>query len=131
MRILSSFRRLCGGFGSHQRSEPENRADQRQAAMEESHHTLISSASVNRTIAHQPLHASVRPHLDPEYVAFHDKYVQYVEPEHEKPWDRSVRTRSTWPYAGSPILEVGKVQDIRPCGDFAIRVFSPTSLVCN
>ena len=75
---------------------------------------------------HQPLHPSVRPLLDPEYVAFHDKYVQYVEPEQLRPWTPSLRTRYTWPYAGSPTVEVGSVQDIRPCGDFDIRIFSPT-----
>ena len=77
-----------------------------------------------RTI-YQPLHPSVRPLLDPEYVAFHDKYVQYIEPEQLKPWNPNVRTRATWPYAGSPVVEVGSVKDIRPCGDFNIRVFSP------
>ncbi|KAK5938180.1 hypothetical protein PMZ80_009769 [Knufia obscura] len=77
-----------------------------------------------RTI-HQPLYPSVRPLLDPEYVAFHDKHVQYVEPEQLRPWTPSNRTRYTWPYAGSSIVEVGNVKDIRPCGDFSIRVFSP------
>lgn len=74
---------------------------------------------------HQPLHPSVRPLLDPEYVTFHDRYVQYVEPEQLNPWNPNVRTRYTWPYAGSPIGEVGSVKDIRPCENFNIRLFGP------
>lgn len=81
--------------------------------------------AAERTIF-QPLHPSVRSLLDPQYVAFHDEYVQYVEPEQLKPWTPSNRTRYTWPYAGSPVVEVGSIKDIRPCGDFDIRVFSPS-----
>lgn len=88
-----------------------------------------SVAEMNQSVAertkYQPLHPSVRPLLDPEYVAFHDRYVQYVEPEQLTPWNPSVRTRYTWPYAGSPVVEVGSVRDIRPCKDFDIRLFSP------
>lgn len=73
----------------------------------------------------QPLHPSVRPFLDPEYVAFHDRFVQYVEPENLKPWDPSLRTRYTWPYAGSPVLKVGDIKDIRPLPNFTLRVFTP------
>lgn len=73
----------------------------------------------------QPLHPSVRPLLDPEYVAFHDRYSQYVEPEQTKGWDSSYRTRYTWPYSGSPVLKVGEVKDIQPCPNFTIRVFTP------
>lgn len=73
----------------------------------------------------QPLHPSVRPLLDPEYVAFHDRYAQYVEPERLKGWDPKLRMRYTWPYSGSPILKVGEAKDIRPCPNFAIRVFTP------
>lgn len=73
----------------------------------------------------QPLHPSVRPLLDPEYVAFHDKYAQYVEPEHIRGWDPRYRTRYTWPYSGSPVLKVGHVKDIQPCPHFTIRVFTP------
>lgn len=73
----------------------------------------------------QPLHPSIRQLLDPEYVAFHDKYAQYVEPELVKGWNTGLRTRYTWPYSGSPVLKVGEVKDIRPCPNFEIRVFTP------
>jgi len=33
----------------------------------------------------------IRSKLDPEYVAFHDKYMQYVRPDEIKPWDGSAR----------------------------------------
>lgn len=77
------------------------------------------------TTVYQPLHPLVRPLLDTEYVAFHDRYVQYVEPEQSRGWDKSLRTRYTWPHAGSPVVPVGSVKDIRPCGEFDIRVFTP------
>lgn len=73
----------------------------------------------------QPLHPTVRTLLDPEYVQFHDKYAQYVEPEQVKGWNPGLRSRFTWPYAGSPVLNVGEVKDIRPCPNFTIRVFTP------
>lgn len=73
----------------------------------------------------QPLHPSVRPLLDPEYVAFHDKYAQYVEPEQVKGWDPSLRTRYTWPYSGSPVLKVGNVKDIQLGRNFTTRIFTP------
>lgn len=78
---------------------------------------------------YQPLHPSVRPLLDPEYVAFHDKYIQYVEPDEDRPWDGSARTRQNWPYAGSPIVEVGSVEDFRPAPNIEFRVFTPTGPV--
>lgn len=84
-----------------------------------------NSVSTAARTVYQPLHPSVRPLLDPEYVAFHDEYVQYVEPEYLKPWDPKIRTRFTWPYAGSAIVKVGSIKDIRPCGDFDVRIFTP------
>lgn len=84
----------------------------------------MTEQEAERTI-YQPLHSSIRPLLDPEYVAFHDKYVQYVAPEQLRPWTPGYRTRYTWPYAGSPVVEVGSVKDIRPYSNFTIRVFTP------
>lgn len=73
----------------------------------------------------QPLDPSVRTLLDPEYVAFHDEYAQFVEPEHIKGWDPRLRSRYTWPYSGSPVVKVGEQKDIQPCPNFTIRVFTP------
>lgn len=117
--MLKLFGRLCGGIGRKRKknSTPETTAN-----------TELTEDTTRRT-AYQPLHPSVRPLLDPEYVAFHDRHIQYVEPEYHKPWSESIRTRITWPYAGSPIVEVGKVEDIRPCPNFVIRIFSPSSEV--
>lgn len=73
---------------------------------------------------HQPIHPSVRPLLDPEYVAFHDKYVQYIEPDDTKSWDGSARTTQHWPSTGSSLTPVGKVSHHKP-GRCTMRVFTP------
>lgn len=74
---------------------------------------------------HQPLHPDVRPLLDPEYVAFHDQYFQYLVPDDQKIWDDSARTRSTsLPQMESTPVEVGSIRDIE-LEHFPIRVFTP------
>lgn len=74
---------------------------------------------------HQPIHPDVRPLLDPEYAAFHDKYFQYIIPDDRKVWDGSARLKnpSVPAMEGQPV-EVGKVQDI-DLGNFTVRVFTP------
>lgn len=117
-RMLQLFGRLCGGFSRRRRKQKEKESPARTVSTE------LNAETKPRTV-HQPLHPSIRSHLDPEYVAFHDQYIQYVEPEHLKPWSQAVRSRITWPYAGSPLVEVERVWDMRPCPNFAIRIFSP------
>lgn len=73
---------------------------------------------------HQPLHPSVRPLLDPEYVAFHDEHMQYVVPDDRKPWDGSARTDESLPPGGSALTPVGRTQDFR-LPPFAVRAFVP------
>lgn len=90
------------------------------------HSTTSTDIHTNQTRKiYQPLHPEVRHLLDPEYVAFHDRYIQFVEPEQNKPWDGSARTRQNWPYAGRPIVEVGRIEDIQPDPNFKARVFTP------
>lgn len=74
---------------------------------------------------HQPLHPSVRPLLDPEYVAFHDAHMQYVVPDDRKTWDGSARTDESLPPGGSPLTPVGRTEDFFDLGSFAIRAFVP------
>lgn len=73
---------------------------------------------------HQPLHPSVRPHLDPEYVTFHETYLQYIVPDDLKTWDGSARTDESLPAGGSALSTVGKTQDFKLplC---MIRAFTP------
>lgn len=116
-QMLQLFRRICGSGAGRGKKD--------QTSKEESEMTDTSTTSPERRV-YQPIHPSVRPLLDPEYVAFHDKYAQYVVPENMSgPWDGSLRTRYTWPYSGSPVVDVGSVKDIRPDPKFAIRVFTP------
>lgn len=128
--MLRVFRRLCGGVGRGGKEDEEKqiKMPDTQLTTEPKMAEISRLADSSRTI-YQPLDASVRDAYDPEYVAFHDTYVQYVEPEHVMEWSPGIRSRSLWPYAGSPILEVGSVKDLKPCPDFAIRVFKPENHV--
>ncbi|OIW32646.1 hypothetical protein CONLIGDRAFT_653236 [Coniochaeta ligniaria NRRL 30616] len=81
-------------------------------------------SSNTRTI-HQPIHSDVRPHLDPEYVSFHDQYLQYVIPDDSKPWDGSARLGNpSLPPTESTPVPVGSVRDL-DLGDYDIRIFTP------
>ncbi|EXJ93801.1 hypothetical protein A1O1_02194 [Capronia coronata CBS 617.96] len=85
----------------------------------------LSDAELSSTI-YQPLNPEIRSHLDPEYAAFHDKYIQYVEPDHVRPWDSvSTRTRVPFPPGGSAPVPVKDVKDIE-LEHCTVRVFWPT-----
>ncbi|KAF8328322.1 Alpha/Beta hydrolase protein [Amanita rubescens] len=58
----------------------------------------------------QPLHPSVISKLDPEYVEFHNKHLQYLPIYHTVPWNPEFRNGVTVP-GSTPPLEVGKIQD--------------------
>ncbi|CAH0025820.1 unnamed protein product [Clonostachys rhizophaga] len=76
---------------------------------------------------HQPIHPDVRPLLDPEYVAFHDKYFQYLLPDDRKTWDGSARVPSkTLPRTESVPVDVANVRDIS-LENFKLRVFTPSA----
>lgn len=83
---------------------------------------------LDRQAIWQPLHPSVRPLLDPEYIAFHDEYMQYVQPDQTKPWDGSARTNPSLPPGGSRPVEVGSIEDV-VLANCKIRVFTPASQV--
>lgn len=78
---------------------------------------FISSLSVKMsaipgvTLPPYPLHESVRDLLDPEYVAFYNKYVINNQQVHLQPVAASRTSGVLIPGAG-PMLEVGKIQDL-------------------
>lgn len=128
--MLRVIRRLCGGLGGEgggkeAKEEQMGGSTSRRSPTTEVKMTDASNSVEPSRTVYQPLHESARSVYDPEYVAFHDKYVQYVEPEHSIDWTPGIRSRSLWPYSGSPILQTGSVEDIRPCPNFAVRVFQP------
>ncbi|KAK7408630.1 hypothetical protein QQX98_009194 [Neonectria punicea] len=73
----------------------------------------------------QPIPTETRPKLDPEYVAFHDQYMQYVQPDDLKVWDGTARTQPSLPPGGTPPVPVGSTRDF--CvGEFQLRAYTPT-----
>lgn len=85
-----------------------------------------SQSQVDQPIAYQPLHPSLRPLLDPQYVKFHDQYMQYVFPDDQKVWDGTARSQPSLPYGGSPPLRVSLIRDI-PLEKCSVRIFVPDS----
>jgi hypothetical protein len=59
----------------------------------------------------RPLHPSIIPRLDPEYLKFHNDTLQYIIPPHTLPWDPSIRDTPTIP-GGSEPVHVGIIRDI-------------------
>ncbi|KIK67689.1 hypothetical protein GYMLUDRAFT_36420 [Collybiopsis luxurians FD-317 M1] len=71
----------------------------------------------------QPLHPSMIPKLDPEYVEFHNSVLQYITPPHTLPWNPAIRDVPAVPGSTEP-LTVGKTSDIDlSCTN--MRVFTP------
>ncbi|KAF8153372.1 alpha/beta hydrolase fold-domain-containing protein [Crassisporium funariophilum] len=66
--------------------------------------------STTEQIAKQPIHPSIIPRLDPEYLQFHNNNLLYLTPPHTLPWDPSLRNAPAVPGASDP-LPVGKTQD--------------------
>ncbi|KII95688.1 hypothetical protein PLICRDRAFT_97380 [Plicaturopsis crispa FD-325 SS-3] len=75
---------------------------------------------------YQPIHPDVRPRLDPEYVAFHEQHLQYIQPSQTLPWDPSAREAAPMP-GGSEPLKVGSIRDIQ-LDHCRLRVFTPESM---
>lgn len=73
---------------------------------------------------YQPIHPSLRPLLDPEYVAFHDQWMQFVLPDDLKVWDGTARTHPSLPAGGSTPLKVKSIVDVR-LEHCQVRVFTP------
>ncbi|CAK7221582.1 hypothetical protein SBRCBS47491_004575 [Sporothrix bragantina] len=81
---------------------------------------------------YQPLHADVRPLLDPQYIAFHDAHMQYVQTDDSKVWDGSARTQPSLPPGTLDTVPVGSIKDIDVAtldgaAAFPVRVFTPSS----
>lgn len=74
---------------------------------------------------YQPLHPAVRARLDPQYVAFHDAHMQYVEPDDARPWDGTARTKPSLPPGTPDPVPVGATEDLTIADTFALRVFTP------
>ncbi|KAJ7134470.1 alpha/beta hydrolase fold-domain-containing protein [Mycena epipterygia] len=62
-------------------------------------------------MAAQPIHPSIIPRLDPEYVAFHNEKLAQMIPPHTVPWTPALRNAPTVP-GGSDPLPVGSTEDI-------------------
>ncbi|KAF9772941.1 hypothetical protein IL306_009328 [Fusarium sp. DS 682] len=74
----------------------------------------------------QPLHPAIRDSLDPQYVAYHDAHLQYIEPDEIKDWDGSTRTKKvSLPPGGTKPITVGSIQDY-DVDRFRVRVYTPT-----
>ncbi len=77
----------------------------------------------NSKTVFQPLDPQVRHVLDSEYVALHDSYLQYIQPDDALPWD-SVQARSRRLIGGSEPVPVAQTRDIQ-LNNFSMRVFWP------
>lgn len=84
--------------------------------------TNATMSASNKPI-YQPLDAHLRSVLDQEYVDFHDKYIQYIEPDDVHVWD-PVQTRSRRLPGNSEPVPVSRTEDIS-LSKFAVRVFWP------
>ncbi|KAH6888024.1 Alpha/Beta hydrolase protein [Thelonectria olida] len=73
----------------------------------------------------QPLHPAVRDKLDPQYVAWHDKYLQYIVPEELTPWNRNKKSAVPLPPGGTKPIPVGSIKE-HDVGRFRLRVYTPT-----
>ncbi|QPC69815.1 hypothetical protein HYE68_000567 [Fusarium pseudograminearum] len=73
----------------------------------------------------QPLHPTIRDRLDPQYVAYHEAHLQYIEPDEIKDWDGSTRTKKvSLPPGGTKPIPVGSINDYH-VGRFKVRVYTP------
>ncbi|CAE7214900.1 unnamed protein product [Rhizoctonia solani] len=73
-----------------------------------------------------PFHPDVLPHLDPEYAAFHDKYLADRPSIHKIPWDPVCRVGPI-NLGGLEPCKVGSVRDLTIPGTppVNVRVFTP------
>jgi acetyl esterase/lipase len=86
------------------------------------------TANSSRKI-YQPIHPSIRSRLDPEYVEFHEKYLQYVPSSESVEWDPASRFAPAASSAGkSEPVKVGSVRDFDFGGHEQIRIFTPEGL---
>jgi len=74
-------------------------------------------------IAHQPIHPTFISRVDPEYVAFHNSTMQYIERPETLKWNPALRNAPAVP-GGSEPLEVAKTQDF-DLTHTKIRAYTP------
>lgn len=72
--------------------------------------SLRTTTTMSESAPKQPLHPSIIPRLDPEYIEFHNKALINITPPHTLPWDPSLRNLPAVP-GGSEPLRVGATQD--------------------
>ncbi|KAF8184705.1 alpha/beta hydrolase fold-domain-containing protein [Pholiota molesta] len=75
------------------------------------------------TTPKQPLHPSVIPRLDPEYVEFHTKHILNLVAPHTLPWSPEIRNGPAVPGSSAP-LSVAKTQDY-DLPNTKFRAFTP------
>lgn len=87
-------------------------------------------SSEKTRIVHQPLHPSIRPRLDPEYVAYHDNVLQYLPADDTRPWTPSFRTRAN--LTTTAPVAIGSIRDISipklapdDASPLQVRIFTP------
>ncbi|KAF2815648.1 uncharacterized protein BDZ99DRAFT_505408 [Mytilinidion resinicola] len=74
---------------------------------------------------HQPLHPSLLPVLDPEYISFHNTHLAQLVPSESVPWDPASRfVASPMRFGAQEKVPVGSTRDIEK-GDWQARVFTP------
>ncbi|KAJ4134490.1 hypothetical protein NW765_008532 [Fusarium oxysporum] len=74
----------------------------------------------------QPLHPAIRASLDPQYVAYHEAHLQYIERDEINDWDGSIRTKKhSLPPGGTKPIPVGSISDY-DVARFRVRVYTPT-----
>lgn len=87
---------------------------------------FTSTPPAHHSPIYQPLHPSLRPLLDPEYVAFHENCVQYLVPDEQMQWDATTRSQLPTLSGGSMPLRVGSIRDVQ-LENCRVRVFVPES----
>ncbi|PFH48418.1 hypothetical protein AMATHDRAFT_76739 [Amanita thiersii Skay4041] len=71
----------------------------------------------------QPLHPSILPRLDPEYISFHTNHLQFLPLVYDKPWDPAFRAGPVVP-GGTLPSRVGKLEDYN-LTHTKLRAFTP------
>jgi hypothetical protein len=76
---------------------------------------------------YQPIHASVLPSLDTEYVAFHNTHLKYIQPSETLEWDPAVRdVPSIMSLGASAPLDVASIRDFN-LPHCQARAFTPVA----
>jgi len=72
----------------------------------------------------QPIHPSMLPKLDPQYIAFHNTHIAHLTPPHTLPWDPAIRALPNVP-GGSDPLPVQSIVDYEISTNTKVRVYTP------